>query len=81
MEEIGFYKKPNWYNPHLGSIISFGKDPQLKYKREIFAHNDESLFAVDWYPEKPKNEIKNESLLKICVFCPALGGNSNTVSL
>ena len=81
LEEVGPYIPPWWYNRHAGTIISFGADLRLNYKREIFAHGDGSLFAVDWFPDKPNpNSVGEDSFLKICVIVPGLGGNSDTVS-
>lgn len=71
--EVGDYKPPWWYNTHIGSLIQFGKSPNLKFEREIFTLRDGSVFGVDWYPRKPCGTISEN----ICLYLPGLGQSSD----
>lgn len=35
LKQVGDYIPPWWYNPHLGTIFSFGSDPRLQYHTEL----------------------------------------------
>jgi len=37
LKQVGDYVPPWWYNPHLGTIFSFGSDPRLRYHTELVA--------------------------------------------
>lgn len=76
IKAVGNYVAPWWYNPHVHSLIPFGKCLLLPYYREIHIHNDGTSFPVDWYPCKP---ITNTPRLKICVFVPGNGTSSSSV--
>jgi len=72
-KEVGDYIPPWWYNKHLGSLISFGKSPNLKFERETFTLVDGSVFGVDWYPRKPSGTETE----RLCLHLPGLGLSSD----
>ena len=79
-ETVGHYSPPWWYNLHLGSLLPFGKSPNLLFERQIFIHSDNTEFAVDWYPESPRSRFgkeQNESGTIITLFLPGLGLSSD----
>ena len=77
LQQIGDYQSPWWYSPHLGTMIPFGVDHSLSFDREVLYHDDGSCNAIDWYPCKPPSPITPEHNLKVCIFLPCLGGNSD----
>lgn len=76
LHQVGDFKSPWWYSPHLGTIIPFGHDHSLQFEREILHHDNGACFAVDWFPRKPSlSEDKGD--IKVCIFLPCLGGHSD----
>lgn len=87
-KECGNYNPPWFYNVILQALINFGRDLGLIYDREIYEYEDETTFAVDWYPFSPNSEIQTnkqkqcsimleEDFLKVVIFLPGLGSSSN----
>ena len=78
INEIGDYKSPWWYSPHLGTMIPFGIDHSLSFEREVLHHEDGACVAIDWFPSKPQSSLdQHANPVKVCIFLPCLGGNSD----
>jgi predicted alpha/beta-fold hydrolase len=77
LKEVGHYIPPWWYNMHLGSLVQFGKSPELVFCREVYKHEDGTSFAVDWYPITPKQAAQSNTEVLVTLYFPGLGLSSN----
>lgn len=47
LAKLGDYTPPWWYNPHLGTVFSFGSDPQLQYFTELVSVQSTTIASTE----------------------------------
>ena len=78
-EKVGVYHPPIYYNPHLVTLLQFGKIPEVHYDTQFIQNeHHQNIFTVDWYPFNPTTHSSNK-IDQIILFFPGLGQSSNDI--